>query len=152
MNLERERKFLVHRHLIPAEALIKPWSLETGYFTEGDVAIRVSLCTDAKTKICFKGPGGEERMEFEYEIPRADAEALIKLSPTYLTKRRFLYGGWEIDCIDLSAKEELWMAEWEEHEGKEPIPSPLPDWISSEVTGSPIFTNQNIAWKHGKRA
>jgi len=160
MALERERKFLVDPALLPLEATRKGVSIQAGYFTQGPVAIRVTsrLGNDvSKQKICFKGPGSEERQEFEYTIPNADAEALLALSPTNLFKLRYEYQGWEIDCIDLPSEarspKRLWVAEWEEAEGKPSIPSPLPDWIIEEVTHRPEeFSNAALAWKYGRKA
>lgn len=161
MAIERERKFMVDCTRLPLEATRKGVVIEAGYFTEGPVAIRVTSRLGAdvsKQKICFKGPGTEARQEFEYTIPNADAEALLKLSPTFLHKLRYEYQGWEIDCIDLPAVDgtlarQLWVAEWEEAEGKPSIPSPLPEWITKEVTHLPQwYSNAALAWKYGKKA
>lgn len=155
MAIERERKFLVDPVLIPPKALTEPWDLEAGYFTRTGPAIRVTLRKDGKTKVCFKSEGGLERQEFEYVIPRKDAEDLIKISPTYLAKKRYLYEGWEIDCIpvfkDGLLLKEIWMAEWEEQEGKGPVPDPLPKWVEREVTGVTEYSNQFLAWHYGKK-
>ncbi len=153
MNLERERKFLVVKEKLPKD-LGKGKRIQTGYFTNDNVAIRVSIGNQGepneKCKICFKGPGTEERQEFEYTIPNEDAHALIKLSPTYLTKTRYDFEGWEIDCLDLPT-EKFWMAEWEEHEGKAPIPEVKPEWVGYEVTSKIEFTNMRIAWTFPRR-
>jgi len=171
MVIERERKFLVIKDKLPTDflaAMPGGKNIQTGYFTRGNVAIRVSRKNvgkpDEKCKVCFKGPGTEERQEFEYTIPNKDAEALIELAPTFLKKVRYDFEGWEVDCIDLSKSpknedkdgnmiggpSELWVAEWEEHEGKSPIPDPLPEWIGKEVTEEPrVYSNQALAWEHG---
>lgn len=88
MVIERERKFLVIKEKLPTDflaAMPGGKNIQTGYFTRGNVAIRVSRKNvgqpDEKCKVCFKGPGTEERQEFEYTIPNKDAEALIELAP-----------------------------------------------------------------------
>jgi adenylate cyclase len=154
--IEVERKFLVHSDKLPSLVYTKRHFIEAGYFTKDNVAIRVT-CSSDKSKVCFKGPGGEAREEYEYEIPHADAKSLLKLSPTYLQKIRYFYEGWEIDCIFIERSvwledgKVIWMAEWEEHEGKLACPNPLPEWIGKEVTGMPEYYNQALAWKYGKK-
>lgn len=152
MILERERKFLVDgskmNKVIPADSLRKVHV--AGYFTKpGEPAVRVTYSpTTGKGKFCIKGPGAVERLEIEHSIPLIDAVAAVELSPTKLIKIRYDLDGWEIDCFLTMS---LWMAEWEEHEGKTNMPAKLPDWIIEEVTDKPEFTNQALAWKHGKR-
>lgn len=163
MAIERERKFLVDPKKLPsALGVANVFPVVTGYFTRDGVAIRVSSknmgSLTEKCKICFKGPGSEQREEFEYTIPNEDARALLRLAPTQLMKYRFELDGWEIDSIDLGVvgpdgSTKLWMAEWEEHPGKSPLPSPLPEWIFREVTEEPReYSNQAIAWKYGRKA
>lgn len=167
MAIERERKFIVDprkgmlRQLLGLQTRENVSSIETGYFTRDGVAVRVSSknrgTSREKCKICFKSPGTEERQEFEYTIPNEDAHELLKLAPTRLTKYRYDIDGWEIDCIDLGVigpdgTASCWMAEWEEHPGKSPLPNPLPEWIDREVTEEPReYSNQALAWKYGKK-
>lgn len=152
MALERERKFLVITDKLPTS--LPPGNvIEAGYFTQGEVAIRVTIKNrgqeKAVHKVCFKGPGTVERQEFEYSIPREDAVSLMDLSPTYIKKVRIDFEGWEIDSFVLGGRQ-FWVAEWEEGEGK-PFPDQLPDWIGVEVTDIPEFTNMRLAWKYGER-
>lgn len=151
MVLERERKFLVDPSKLPP--LTNGRIIEAGYFTQKRVAIRVTMRSDGVCKICFKGPGAEERQEFEYRIPEADAAALLVLSPTHIVKTRYDHEGWEIDRFhfDHPTLGQFWMAEWEEHEGKPPIPNPLPAWITREVTSEIEYTNMAIAWTFGRK-
>lgn len=158
MPTEIERKFLVDPKKLPSEALEKFYDTEAGYFTKGPVAIRVTSRVGGKQKVCFKGPVTDTktgaRVEVEVIIPNEYALELLELSPTNLKKRRHDYQGWEIDffpSIRLNDFEQLWMAEWEEREGKPQIPNPLPEWIRGEVTGDPVFSNQNLAWRWGRK-
>ncbi len=150
MAIERERKFLVLPDLLPTEALQNSYETQAGYFTDGPIAIRVTSRKGGKQKVCFKGPGTEEREEFEYIIPKEDAERLLALAPNNIHKTRYEYEGWEIDHLHVESKS-LWFAEWEEAPGKPPIPSPLPKWIGEEVTGRVELTNMRLAWEFGRR-
>jgi CYTH domain-containing protein len=160
MNLERERKFLVRPDMLPKLLLENKRRIITGYFTTGGVAIRVSQVQggerDGRSKICFKGPGTEERAEYEYDVPRDDADGLLALAPTSLTKFRYDYQGWEIDEIFLPRPNQytktLWVAEWEEHPGKPPIPDPLPAWIGLDVTADSSYKNSALAFEYGRKA
>lgn len=157
MSIERERKFLVdERILLPVlvKRGIVAKNIETGYFThphDQSPAIRVSLRdigTDReKCKICFKGKGTIEREEFEYTIPSVDAKRLVQMAPTFVKKQRFEMDGWEIDRIELLSGV-LWIAEWEEAEGKmeAPVTVMRPDWIIKEVTDDVRFANQYLAY------
>ncbi len=158
--IERERKFLVDHTKLPPLPVGR--IITTGYFTAGDVAIRVSKSSSGKAKICIKGPGTEERQEFEYTIPMEDAEKMLELAPTCLGKCRYDLDGWEIDSISMpgffmydtdptKASHHLWMAEWEEHEGKQPIPDPLPKWITRDVTEAGFYKNSNLAFYYGRK-
>lgn len=158
MPTERERKFLINPNLLPPEAFKSFYDTEAGYFTKEGVAIRVTSRKGGKQKVCFKGPVFDKesgaRAEFEYIIPWKDAGELLGLAPTHLSKRRFEYEGWEIDYFEgilVNDIQELWMAEYEEKEGKSPCPDPLPPWVVKEVTGDPEYSNQALAWKYGKK-
>lgn len=156
MAIERERKFLIDPTKLPAEALRSFYDTEAGYFTKDEVAIRVTSRKGGKQKVCFKGPIIDQesgaRPEFEYIIPWKDAGELLGLAPTYLPKRRYEYQGWEIDKFEFMVDGELfWLAEYEEKEGKLPCPDPLPPWVEEEVTGDPDYSNQALAWEHGRK-
>lgn len=157
MAIESERKFLIDHKRLPPEALEKFYDVEAGYFTDGEVAIRVTSRVGGKQKVCFKGPVTDvktgARLEFEYIIPEKDALELLVLAPTTLKKRRYDYNGWEIDKFEKSFRpqDELWMAEYEEKEGKPPL-GELPPWVLEEVTGDPTFSNQQLAWSLGDKA
>ena len=151
--IERERKFIVNPAKLPEtykQLMVegKYRTVRTGYFTRDGVAIRASATNherfDPGYKVCFKGPGTEEREEFEYRIPAEDALRLVELAPFKINKQRLIVDGWEIDFFSFGDTH-LVMAEWEEHEGKGPIPSPLPSWVIREVTEDVRFTNQHLA-------
>lgn len=148
--IERERKFLVDPSLLPPD-LGSFRMIEAGYLTSGAVAVRVTMSSSGACKVCLKGPGTVERTEFETSLPRDVAQEFLDLSPTYLRKRRYDHEGWEIDEFDIPGVS-LWVAEWEEAEGKGPVPDPPPAWIVREVTDDVSYQNQRLARTHGVRS
>jgi len=146
--IERERKFTVHVNKLPE--LPDGRLIEAGYFTRDGIAVRVTRRSDGVCKVCFKGPGGMEREEVEFSIPAETAAELLTMAPTSIRKVRVDYEGWEIDFYERPDK--LVVAEWEESPGKPPIPGPLPEWISEEVTGFPSLRNQELAWRYNLKA
>jgi hypothetical protein len=87
------------------------------------------------------------RDEYEYEIPLADAEALLALCGEHrLTKVRHLvpYRGhvWEVDVF-AGRHEGLCLAEIELSDVNESFE--LPPWVGEEVTGDPNYYNSVLA-------
>jgi len=84
------------------------------------------------------------RHEFEYEIPIADAEALLRTScvGTAIEKTRHCveYGGktWEVDAFE-GANAGLVVAEIELASEDEPFERP--PWVGAEVSGDPRYLN-----------
>jgi CYTH domain-containing protein len=108
--------------------------------------VRVRTIND-KGYLTIKGlTVGASRMEFEYEIPRQDADLLLDIcEKPLIEKTRFKVeeGGivWEIDEF-LGENQGLIVAEVElESENQE---FPKPDWVLEEVTGDPRYFNSNL--------
>ena len=145
MAKEIERKFLVHRELWqPKDEGIE---IAQGYLAaDKKRAVRVRLSGD-RAWLTVKGPTkGVERLEFEYEIPAADARAMLILCERpWIEKRRYLEQcgahTWEIDCfrgeneglvvaeIELSAADEIF-----EH----------PTWLGAEVSDDSRYLNASL--------
>lgn len=178
MPFETERKFLIDPRKLPASATDPSVRdiIESGYFTPKGVAVRIAVRNHGAKgyhppayKVGFKTPGGLTRYELEYPIEAKDALVLLENSPTYLKKERFHFEGWEIDCIQLTRtlavgpspkgvtvlKGYLWVAEYEECEGKPTFEQATaerrPEWLLEEVTFDRSYSNQALAWAHGKR-
>jgi CYTH domain-containing protein len=154
MALERERKFIIDPAKLPPEAFEQKFRVKAGYFTETGPAIRVTHRPGKVSKVCIKGPGAEERLEFEYKIPDEDALELLKICPTGYSKIRYEYNGWEIDQFfvdpDWKIPYPIWIAEYEERPGKRPVSYYLfdtPKWVVDEVTYNPKYSNQSLAWE-----
>jgi adenylate cyclase len=144
MPTEIERKFLVtgtEWH----EAF--SFHIFQGYLCrENEITVRVRL-TGEKGFLTVKGiKKGISRPEFEYEIPVADAEQLLKLSDgAVIEKIRHvvLYKGfkWEVDEF-LGENAGLIVAEIELE--KEDQIFERPDWLGQEVTGDPRYSNASL--------
>ena len=141
MAVEIERKFLVRKARLPE--LPAPDELVQGYLSvKPAVRVRVRTAPSGKrtAQVTIKGKGLRSRSEFEYRIPPADADALLKLCKRSLTKRRYVLGRWEIDEL---TDRELWLAEIElEGEDEE---FERPDWLGKEVTDDPAYSNSSLA-------
>jgi adenylate cyclase len=148
MGKEIERKFLV-RGKGWREGADAGRSIRQAYLTRGAAQVRVRILDDSKARLTVKsGKAGLERDEFEYDIPLADAEAMMALrTGEVIAKRRYrLPAGdgltWEIDVFG-EGQNGLVLAEIE-------LPAKdasfaRPDWLGNEVTGDPRYSNAALA-------
>ncbi|MBD5341392.1 MAG: CYTH domain-containing protein [Bacteroides sp.] len=146
MGLEIERKFLVKNDSFK-DIAISHSNIRQGYLSrEPERTVRIRI-KDDRGFITVKGKNsGAVRLEFEYEIPFADAEKMLGLcSGKILDKTRYnvKFGGylWEIDVFH-GLDEQLTVAEIE-------LPSAdasfeMPDFIGEEVTGNPRYYNSML--------
>lgn len=162
MATEIERKFLVKGDGWRAAAG-PPRRLAQAYLCGGaGTTVRVRIVDDARGYLTVKGRtlelaggvAGSARAEFEYEIPLADAEAMLQLrTGALLAKSRHVVpeeGGlaFEIDVFEADYAG-LVVAEIE-------LPAPdapftRPDWLGDEVTGDPRYFNAAMAAGEGPR-
>ncbi|MGI9319844.1 MAG: CYTH domain-containing protein [Thiogranum sp.] len=145
MGTEIERKFLVKEG---------PWreaAAETyrqGYLsTVKERTVRVRTIND-KGYLTVKGVSvGASRLEFEYEIPVADARELLDnlCEKPLIEKQRYKldHGGltWEIDVF-FGDNEGLIVAEVELQSEDQVFERP--DWVADEVTSDPRYFNANL--------
>jgi adenylate cyclase len=148
VGIEIERKFLVRSDQWRAEA--RPGQrYRQGYLhARPDVSVRVRV-VGGEGFLTVKGATrGIERLEFEYVIPRADAETMLAqlCGRPLIEKTRFLvpHAGrtWEVDVFD-GENAGLVVAEVE-------LPSTdaeltLPPWVGQEVSGDARYYNANLA-------
>jgi adenylate cyclase len=154
MATEIERKFLVTgdtwKGAVEAERRIRP-----GYLTtDRGVTVRARIKGD-KAFLTIKGPTeGISRSEYEYEIPVADAEAMLRdlAASGLIEKTRFdvRCGAhlWELDVFD-GDNAGLVMAEIELSSPAEGFD--MPDWAGKEVSDDPRYYNASLArhpYKH----
>ena len=141
MGQEIERKFLVRAELLPE--LPQGDELEQGYLsTEPTVRVRLVARPDGTrhAELTIKGKGLLTRAEFNYPIPAADAEALLRLCTRSLGKIRRRLGRWELDHFKARG---LWLAEIELTREDEPFERPA--WLGDEVTEDPAYSNSRLA-------
>lgn len=147
MATEIERRFLV---ATPAwrEATTRTRRLVQGYVAREDgVAVRLRLVDD-QAWLTIKGPGGLVRPEFEYDVPPADAAAMLDALCTgrriAKTRHDVLHDGllWEVDVFD-GPLAGLIIAEVELPSADHPVS--LPDWVGREITGDTRYANAVLA-------
>ena len=148
MALEVERRFLIKNDNWK-EFINKKIYIEQGYLSKSldGWIIRVRL-TSKNSKIALKKHiKGFTNFEFEYSIPRSDAETIMSnLSNTIKKDRYFLEiekKSWIIDCF----KENNYPLEIAEIElSNEEENLSLPSSISKEITGLTHYTNFSLAY------
>ena len=149
MAHEIERKYLVMVPEFRRIASNSPsFEIAQGYIhssASGTSRVRIA---GERAFLTIKGPvKGFSRLEFEYEIPLADArEMLANLCGGVVEKRRYLvdYCGhtWEVDEF-YGENAGLFIAEIEL--GSESESYALPPFIGREVTGNRAFYNGSLA-------
>ena len=148
MNIEIERKFLLKNDNWRDGAVGVHY--KQAYLNEkGDNTVRVRIEGD-KAKLTIKGKSSNiSRLEFEYDIPMEDAEALFTLAKTPIVEKfryKIMYAGncWEVDEF-LGLNRGLVVAEIELESETQSFEKP--DWIGMEVSGDKRYTNDNLARK-----
>jgi CYTH domain-containing protein len=144
--LEIERKFLVvndrWREHVTAKLNIKDGLISRDF----DKKVRVRSFGDRATLTVKSRAAGMRRDEFEYEIPIADAEALLKLcGEMVLEKTRhivpWLGHNWEVDVYH-GLLEGIVIAEIEL--ASETSVFERPSWVGAEVTGDVRYKKINL--------
>ncbi len=113
-----------------------------------DRSVRVRIAGERTAKLTIKlGGAALVRDEFEYDIPLADAAALMdRAVGRVIVKTRYRLAKpphvWEIDVFEAELAG-LHIAEIELQDAAEAFR--LPDWVGREVTGDPTLTNQGLA-------
>lgn len=147
MAKEIERKFLV-AHQAWRESVNTIHVYRQGYLSyDSERTVRVRA-TEVTGYLTIKGiTEGLTRDEFEYEIPLADALALLQLCerPAIEKKRYIVPNGahvWEIDVFE-GVNEGLVVAEIEL--GSEDEAFDKPNWLGNEVSGDRKYSNSALS-------
>lgn len=144
--LEIERKFLVHRELLPP--LEHGCDIVQAYiFCKNTKELRIRILKDTSflTLKCHSYKCARE--EFEYEIPLEEGKRIIQVGALYppLEKTRYKVSyenkDWEIDIFK-GAQEGLILAELELAFENEEFPKP--SWVGKEVTGEKKYYNAHL--------
>ncbi len=147
MAKEIERKFLV-AHQAWRESVNTIHVFRQGYLSyDSERTVRVRA-TEVTGYVTIKGiTEGLTRDEFEYEIPLADALALLQLCerPAIEKKRYIVPNGahvWEVDVFE-GVNEGLVVAEIEL--GSEDEAFDKPNWLGNEVSGDRKYSNSALS-------
>ncbi|MDA9792004.1 CYTH domain-containing protein [Schleiferiaceae bacterium] len=147
MAKEIERKFLV-AHQAWRESVNTIHVFKQGYLSyDSERTVRVRA-TEVTGYLTIKGiTEGLTRDEFEYEIPLADALALLQLCerPAIEKKRYIVPNGahyWEVDVFE-GVNEGLVVAEIEL--GSEDEAFEKPSWLGNEVSGDRKYSNSALS-------
>jgi CYTH domain-containing protein len=147
MAKEIERKFLV-AHQAWRESVNTIHVYRQGYLSyDSERTVRVRA-TEVTGYLTIKGiTEGLTRDEFEYEIPLADALALLQLCerPAVEKKRYIVPNGahvWEVDVFE-GVNEGLVVAEIEL--GSEDEAFDKPNWLGNEVSSDRKYSNSELS-------
>lgn len=147
MGVEIERKFLVKIADWEKLQKPKPLYLKQAYIAEQHLKVVRVRIKDEQGLLTIKGKSeGIKRLEFEYEIPLADAQSLINnLGGPVIEKDRYEINHkgfiWEVDVFH-GDNDGLIVAEIEL--SSENIEFELPNWIATEVSDDPKYYNSNL--------
>lgn len=147
MGVEIERKFLLQGDAWREEADAGE-DYHQGYLcTDTERVVRVRMMGE-RGVMTIKGKGeGISRPEYEYEIPPADAAAMLRelcLKPTIEKRRYKVKRGrhtWEIDVFE-GSNEGLVVAEIELQSPDEAFEKPL--WLGDEVSDDERYFNASL--------
>ena len=162
MPQEIERKFLVHTDKLPPHKSSDTLYIDQGYVAiDGHTVVRVRLTQTStqqsiyntmhginkKGYLTVKGANdGITRAEFEYEIPEAEATAMLgTMCDKVLSKTRtvFEYKNHKFELDRFQGENDgLIVVEVELKSEDEHID--LPDWVGKEVSDDPRYYNSNL--------
>ena len=157
MALEIERRFLLKNDNWK-EFITKKIYIEQGYLSRSldDWIIRIRFSGKNSQIALKKHIKGFTNFEFEYSIPRSDAEIIMSNLSSTVKKERFFLEvekkSWIIDCFKEN-NYPLEIAEIELSDEEEDLL--LPSFISKEITGLTHYSNFSLAnnpfseWKEG---
>jgi len=146
MGMEIERRFLVIGEVW--RKLGKANEYHQGYLSvEPDRVVRVRIVGNHAWLTLKAKITDVSRHEFEYEIPKADAQTILAtMCPMQVTKMRsrIEYAGhlWEVDEFS-GVNQGLVLAEIELP--SEQTPFEKPEWIGREVTADGRYSNAYLA-------
>lgn len=148
MSVEIERKFLVKAALWHPDAS-RGLRYRQGYLSTDPARVVRVRTTGTKAFLTIKGPTiGTTRAEYEYEIPLADANAMLDalchrpLIEKVRYRERVDDRVWEVDVFD-GANAGLIVAEVELPDANATVT--LPPWAGQEVSDDPRYFNSNLA-------
>ena len=147
--IEIERKFLVRDFGYRKEASSRIHIIQGFLSADPDRTVRIR-CIGNQGFLTIKGRTfgeGTSRQEWEYDIPRQEAEQLLRLCiRTLVEKIRFqiLVGDHTFEVDEFQGSNQgLILAEVELQEADESFIRP--SWLGAEVTGEPKYYNSQLS-------
>ena len=144
---EIERKYLVKNDDWRSQVMTRRLLDQAYLLTDPDCTIRVRIIED-EAFLTIKGRKvNASAPEYEYPVPRADAEDMLARLPIMGRLRKYrhevIHAGhrWEVDEF-LEANAGLILAELELQSEDERFE--MPSWIAEEVTGDSRYSNSNL--------
>lgn len=148
MGVEIERKFLVKDDSWQNRATSRAHIRQAYLSCDGNASIRVRIKDERSAALTIKSRSTElRRLELEYPIPVADAEALIALRRGAIVEKvRHVvrYAGTTFE-VDVFAGENAGLIVAEVELPHEDSRLELPPWIGAEVTGRAEYYNSSLA-------
>ncbi len=145
-RVEIERKFLVRGDAWRSDS--DGQEISQGYLARtAKGVIRVRIC-EADAWLTIKShQQGFTRQEYEYPIPRSDAQALLRFCEGATIEKiryRIAFEGaiWEVDVF-AAENAGLVLAEIELDSESEPFT--CPNWVAEEVSLDPRYQNSNLS-------
>ncbi len=147
MKFEIERKFLLRNdgwrdEVISVERLRDGL---VGTFDGGKIRVRLA---ESQASLAIKSPAsGLARREFEYRIPRSDAEFLLAAMSGDLIVEKLRYRVFHVGfewSVDIYEKQLAGIALAEIELDRADREFPLPPWAGREVTDDPRFHKRNM--------
>ena len=148
MATEIERKYLVLNDSWRARVRREVRYLQGYLANTRDCSVRVRVGGDSAFLNVKGATVGASRLEFEYPVPVADAEVMLRelCAGGVVEKTRYYvpHGGreWEVDVF-AGDNAGLIVAEIELDDEADVVA--LPDWAGEEVTGDVRYYNSNLA-------
>jgi len=148
MGYEIERKFLVSGEYKPH--VYNHYLMKQGYLSLSGISVVRIRVKGEKGFITIKGAvgeGGITRREWEYEVPKHDAEEMLLLcEDAVIVKTRYLVrvGKHTFEVDEFAGENEgLLIAEVELENEDEVFEKP--DWLGAEVTGNVRYYNSYLS-------
>lgn len=148
MGVEIERKFLVKKEIWEKEKKPQGELYIQGYLMSGNSnTVRVRITPRGAFLTLKTARKGFSRGEFEYSIPKEEANEILKLMAVSLIEKvrfkiEFEGNVWEVDEF-LGANSGLILAEIELKEENQFLK--IPDWVGEEVSDRSEYYNSNLA-------
>jgi adenylate cyclase len=149
MAKEIERKFLIDRNHPDVQTILstKPTKIRQGYIMSADTGVvRIRITDDVAFLTVKTRNSGISRDEYEYEIPKNDAETMLSaMCGKVVEKERYLHQLPDGNTLELDDFAQIDLLMGEVELASEDAPLDTPEWFLREVSQDPAYFNNEIA-------